>query len=62
MLAPVQIGNPPTTFTLIVDTGSSNLVVGTGNTKYKATNSSHSTGDKVSQIYVSGGFSGNECQ
>ncbi|KAH9944888.1 acid protease [Amylocystis lapponica] len=42
----VGIGNPPTTYTLIMDTGSSNTWVG-ANTAYAQTSSSQSTGQLV---------------
>ncbi|TBU55956.1 aspartic peptidase A1 [Dichomitus squalens] len=55
----VQVGTPPTTYTLIVDTGSSNTWVGAG-TPYEQTNSSVDTGDDVVVFYGSGLFEGEE--
>lgn len=60
--ADVQIGSPPTTYTLLIDTGSSNTWVGANaNRTYQQTSSSHATGNKVSVTYGTGGFSGYEC-
>ena len=42
----VEVGTPPTTYTLIVDTGSSNTWVGAG-APYQATSSSVDTGEEV---------------
>ncbi|KAI9068654.1 aspartic peptidase A1 [Trametes sanguinea] len=58
-VASVGVGNPPTTYSLIVDTGSSNTWVGAG-TPYVATSSSSRTRDSVSVTYGSGSFSGYE--
>ncbi|EJF65511.1 family A1 protease [Dichomitus squalens] len=55
----VKVGTPPITYTLIVDTGSSNTWVG-ANQSYVATNSSVDTGDSVFVEYGSGGFVGEE--
>lgn len=57
--AEVNIGNPPTTFNLIVDTGSSNTWVGAA-TAYTETSTSQDTGDEVSVEYGSGFFFGEE--
>ncbi|PIL28426.1 transporter [Ganoderma sinense ZZ0214-1] len=55
----VGVGTPPTNYTLLIDTGSANTVVGTGR-PYVKTSSSHDTGNSVSVSYGSGGFSGEE--
>ncbi|KAF8589801.1 acid protease [Ramaria rubella] len=55
----VGVGSPPTQYTLLVDTGSSNTWVG-AEKKYKATKSSHKTSNNVSVSYGSGQFSGIE--
>ena len=55
------MGNPPTTYQLIVDTGSSNTFVG-ANQQYVATSSSQDTGNPISVTYGSGEFSGEECE
>ncbi|KAI0365368.1 acid protease [Pilatotrama ljubarskyi] len=57
--ASVGVGTPPTTYNLIVDTGSSNTWVGAG-TEYVPTNSSVDTGDEVIVEYGSGIFFGEE--
>ncbi|KAF8504170.1 aspartic peptidase domain-containing protein, partial [Gautieria morchelliformis] len=57
--ANVQVGNPPTQYQLIVDTGSSNTFVG-ANKQYARTSSSHDTGNQVAVSYGSGSFSGEE--
>ncbi|KAI0797337.1 aspartic proteinase precursor [Irpex lacteus] len=57
----VDVGTPPTTFNLIVDTGSSNTWVGANtNNPYTPTNSSIDTGDSVFVEYGSGLFIGEE--
>ncbi|KAJ2960292.1 hypothetical protein NQZ79_g4322 [Umbelopsis isabellina] len=56
-VASVGVGSQ--TFSLIVDTGSSNTWVGAG-TKYSPGSTSKSTGDSVSVSYGSGSFSGKE--
>ncbi|KAI0922513.1 hypothetical protein AcW1_002869 [Taiwanofungus camphoratus] len=53
------IGDPPTYYTLIVDTGSSNTWVGADQT-YVQTTTSEPTGEAVSVTYGSGSFSGEE--
>ncbi|KAI0816930.1 aspartic peptidase A1 [Trametes gibbosa] len=55
----VLIGNPPTTYQLLVDTGSSNTWIGAG-TPYVPTSSSQPTGELVSVTYGSGYFIGTE--
>ncbi|KAF8151267.1 aspartic peptidase A1 [Mycena galopus ATCC 62051] len=57
--ASVGVGNPPTEYTLIVDSGSSNTWVGAGQ-RYVQTSTSKSTGQAVASIYGSGSFSGTE--
>ncbi|KAI6148307.1 aspartic peptidase domain-containing protein [Pisolithus tinctorius] len=58
-VAQVGIGSPPTEYTLLVDTGSSNTWVG-ANQPYTPTSTSHYTGNTVSVSYGSGNFSGGE--
>ncbi|KAM5531960.1 hypothetical protein V8D89_014360 [Ganoderma adspersum] len=55
----VGVGTPPTNYTLLIDTGSSNTFVGTGKA-YVKTSSSQDTGNSVSVSYGSGGWSGEE--
>ncbi|TBU46835.1 aspartic peptidase A1 [Dichomitus squalens] len=55
----VQVGTPPTTYSLLVDTGSSNTWVGAGQS-FEQTSTTDETGDDVSVIYGSGCFSGAE--
>ncbi|KAF8448784.1 acid protease [Boletus edulis BED1] len=55
----VGIGNPPTYYNLVVDTGSSNTFCGTG-TPYVQTSTSIPTGEAVNVTYGSGYFSGLE--
>jgi len=55
----VGVGSPPTDYTLLIDTGSSNTWVGAGK-KYVKTSTSQSTGNKVNVSYGSGSFSGTE--
>lgn len=57
----VGVGTPPTNYTLLIDTGSSNTWVGAGQ-QYIQTSSSHNTGELVSVTYGSGSFSGQECE
>ncbi|THH13076.1 hypothetical protein EW146_g7101 [Bondarzewia mesenterica] len=57
--ASVGIGSPATTYTLLIDTGSSNTWVGAGKA-YVRTNTSMKTSDHVSVTYGSGTFSGTE--
>ncbi|KLO09318.1 aspartic peptidase A1 [Schizopora paradoxa] len=58
-LANVYIGNPMTTYTVLVDTGSSNTWVG-ADEAFKTSSSSVKTSNKVSVVYGSGSFSGAE--
>lgn len=55
----VSVGNPPTKYTLIVDTGSSNTWVG-ANQAYVQTSTSVQSSDQVSVVYGFGSFSGTE--
>jgi len=55
----VQIGNPPTTYTLLVDTGSSNTWVGSSQ-PYVQTSTSILTNDQVAVQYGIGDMSGSE--
>ncbi|EIM81431.1 family A1 protease [Stereum hirsutum FP-91666 SS1] len=55
----VGVGSPPTQYTLLIDTGSSNTWVGAGKA-YVKTSTSKSTGQKVNVSYGSGSFSGTE--
>ncbi|EIW58439.1 aspartic proteinase from Irpex Lacteus [Trametes versicolor FP-101664 SS1] len=55
----VNIGTPPTTYSLLVDTGSSNTWVGAGQ-PYEQTESTRETHNSVEVIYGSGGFIGTE--
>ncbi|OSD00664.1 acid protease [Trametes coccinea BRFM310] len=55
----VGVGTPATTYSLLVDTGSSNTWVGAGKA-YVRTSSSTQTRDRVSVTYGSGSFSGTE--
>jgi saccharopepsin len=57
--AEVGIGDPATTYTLLIDTGSSNTWVGASNA-YTKTNTSTDTGNTVSVTYGSASFSGEE--
>ncbi|EIW53588.1 acid protease [Trametes versicolor FP-101664 SS1] len=58
-VANVQVGTPPTTYSLLIDTGSSNTWVGAGRS-FVQTSSSRQTADRVSVTYGSGDFSGTE--
>ncbi|KAG2114236.1 aspartic peptidase domain-containing protein [Suillus discolor] len=58
-LIAVGVGSPPTTYNLIVDTGSSNTWIG-ANTPYAVTKTSVNTRQPVSVSYGSGYFDGNE--
>lgn len=58
-VAAVHVGSPAKTYSLIVDTGSSNTWVGAA-AAYVKTSSSVNTGQPVSVIYGSGSFSGTE--
>ncbi|EKM51579.1 uncharacterized protein PHACADRAFT_261805 [Phanerochaete carnosa HHB-10118-sp] len=57
--ASVGVGSPATSYTLLIDTGSSNTWVGASQ-KYVKTSTSKSTGDSVNVSYGSGSFSGTE--
>ncbi|EGO00888.1 hypothetical protein SERLA73DRAFT_178865 [Serpula lacrymans var. lacrymans S7.3] len=57
--ASIGVGTPPTQYTLLIDTGSSNTWVGAA-AKYTPTSSSKDTGNTVSVSYGSGSFSGKE--
>jgi cathepsin E len=58
-VAAVQVGSPPTTFDLIVDTGSSNTWVGSG-TRFKSTSTTHKLNLRFEVEYGSGAVEGNE--
>ncbi|KAJ7444588.1 aspartic peptidase A1 [Mycena galericulata] len=58
-IASVQVGSPPTTFDLIVDTGSSNTWVG-ATTPFVQTSTTTATNQAVAVTYGSGDFQGNE--
>ncbi|KAF9447010.1 acid protease [Macrolepiota fuliginosa MF-IS2] len=58
-IASIGVGTPPTTYQLLVDTGSSNTWVG-ATTAYARTSSSVQTSNRVSVTYGSGSFSGTE--
>ncbi|KAG1794550.1 aspartic peptidase domain-containing protein [Suillus plorans] len=58
-LVAVGVGSPPTTYNLVIDTGSSNTWVG-ANTMYAVTKTSVNTGQPVSVSYGSGYFDGTE--
>ncbi|KAI0089618.1 aspartic peptidase A1 [Irpex rosettiformis] len=56
----VEIGSPPTTYELIVDTGSSNTWIGARYPGWHPTSTSHSTSHPVHVNYGSGYFAGME--
>ncbi|KAF8158022.1 aspartic peptidase domain-containing protein [Crassisporium funariophilum] len=56
---PVGVGNPPTEYTLLIDTGSSNTWVG-ADKPYKTTSTSKDTRKEITVTYGSGSFSGTE--
>ncbi|KAL5535669.1 hypothetical protein ACEPAF_3763 [Sanghuangporus sanghuang] len=58
-VASVGVGSPATTYSLLIDTGSSNTWVGAGKS-YVRTSTSTQTNDRVSVTYGSGSFSGTE--
>lgn len=60
-VAAVGVGSPATTYSLLIDTGSSNTWVGAGKS-YVRTSTSVNTGNSVSVSYGSGQFSGTECK
>jgi len=55
----VEIGTPPTTYSLLIDTGSSNTWVGAGQ-PFVETSSSIQSRDQVSVVYGSGSMDGTE--
>ncbi|KAF9242658.1 acid protease [Melanogaster broomeanus] len=55
----VGVGNPPTQYNLLIDTGSSNTWVG-ASTAYKPTSTSQATGNTINVSYGSGKMSGKE--
>ncbi|KAL5501258.1 hypothetical protein ACEPAH_9645 [Sanghuangporus vaninii] len=58
-IAEVGVGSPPTTYSLLIDTGSSNTWVGAGRA-YVRTSTSEATGDLTEVTYGSGFFIGTE--
>ncbi|TFK41838.1 aspartic protease [Crucibulum laeve] len=58
-VASVGVGSPATTYSLLIDTGSSNTWVGAGKA-YVRTSTSVQTSNRVSVTYGSGSFSGTE--
>ncbi|GLB35829.1 putative peptidase A1 [Lyophyllum shimeji] len=58
-IASVGVGSPATTYSLLIDTGSSNTWVG-ATKAYVRTSTSQQTSNRVSVTYGSGSFSGNE--
>ncbi|KIJ98997.1 hypothetical protein K443DRAFT_133220 [Laccaria amethystina LaAM-08-1] len=58
-IASVGVGSPPTIYSLVIDTGSSNTWVGASKA-YVKTSTSTQTSSKVSVSYGSGSFSGTE--
>lgn len=58
-VASVGVGSPATTYSLLIDTGSSNTWVGASKS-YVKTSTSAQTKDRVSVTYGSGSFSGTE--
>jgi len=58
-VASVGVGSPATTYSLLIDTGSSNTWVGAGQA-YVKTSTSKQTSNSVSVTYGSGSFSGTE--
>ncbi|EIW81194.1 acid protease [Coniophora puteana RWD-64-598 SS2] len=57
--ASVGVGSPPTDYTLLIDTGSSNTWVGASK-KYTPTSTSKNTGNAINVSYGSGKMSGKE--
>ncbi|KZP26871.1 acid protease, partial [Athelia psychrophila] len=57
--AEIGVGSPPTQYTLLIDTGSSNTWIG-ANKAYTPTSSSVKTANNVSVSYGSGSFNGTE--
>lgn len=60
-VADVGVGSPATTYSLLIDTGSSNTWVGAGQA-YVRTSTSQATGELSEITYGSGFFFGNECR
>lgn len=62
MTANVDVGTPPTSFELLVDTGSSNFVVGAdpAGTQFVPSASTESQNEEVAVSYGSGSFVGQE--
>ncbi|KAL5513781.1 hypothetical protein ACEPAH_4182 [Sanghuangporus vaninii] len=58
-VAEVGVGNPPTTYSLLIDTGSSNTWLGASKA-YVLTSTSRTTGNLVTVTYGSGFFAGSE--
>ncbi|KAL5530877.1 hypothetical protein ACEPAG_3753 [Sanghuangporus baumii] len=58
-VAEVGVGNPPTTYSLLIDTGSSNTWLGASKA-YVRTSTSRTTGNLVTVTYGSGFFAGSE--
>ncbi|KDQ62988.1 hypothetical protein JAAARDRAFT_28980 [Jaapia argillacea MUCL 33604] len=58
-VASVGVGSPPTTYSLVIDTGSSNTWVG-ANKPYTRTSAGSQTDDLVEVMYGSGAFAGRE--
>ncbi|KAI5120845.1 hypothetical protein M0805_007032 [Coniferiporia weirii] len=58
-VANVEVGSPASTFSLLIDTGSSNTWVGAGKA-FTKTSTSVQTKDRVAVTYGSGSFSGTE--
>ncbi|KAG7088152.1 hypothetical protein E1B28_012173 [Marasmius oreades] len=56
---PVAVGKPPTTFNLLIDTGSANIWVGV-HKGYTPTSTSQTQGNEVQVTYGSGSFVGTE--
>ena len=57
----INVGSPATSYTLLIDRGSSNTWVG-ARSAYKRTKTSISAGHSVQASYGSGSFSGSECK
>ncbi|KIJ65854.1 hypothetical protein HYDPIDRAFT_87296 [Hydnomerulius pinastri MD-312] len=57
--AQVGVGNPPTEYTLLIDTGSANTWIG-DDKPYNPTSTSQDTGNTIQVSYGSGSFSGEE--
>ncbi|KAG6918247.1 hypothetical protein DXG01_015621 [Tephrocybe rancida] len=58
-VASIGVGSPPTTYNLLVDSGSSNTWIG-ARTAYNVTSTSVKTSNNVSALYGSGYFTGTE--